>query len=165
MNRDDDNSFCCPGGRVDMTHRDDGSWAVILILVLIFLLPIGWMLVFYSAEPYHVVSGEPVRVAAQAAGITVVNATDSTWPVAGAAGGKTYTLSDENGNLYTVQTQSFDSAGSRDAAVQVYTAQSVGRGRPFGKLIVVGNQLVYIKPYTSGILNRIAPELRKIPAI
>ena len=64
-----------------MTNEDNGSWAVILILILVFLLPIGWMLVFYAAEPYHVVSGEPLRDAAQAAGITVVSATDSTWPV------------------------------------------------------------------------------------
>ena len=147
-----------------MTNGDNGAWAVILILIVIFLLPIGWMLVFYSAEPYHVVSGEPLRDAAQAAGINVVSATDSTWPVAGATGGKTYTLSDETGNIYTVQTQLFDSAGSRDAAIQVYNAQSVGRGRPVGKLIIVGNHLVYVKPYTSEILKRLAPELQKLKA-
>ena len=147
-----------------MTNGDNGAWAVILILIVIFLLPIGWMLVFYSAEPYHVVSGEPLRDAAQAAGIKVVSATDSTWPVAGATGGKTYTLSDETGNIYTVQTQLFDSAGSRDAAIQVYNAQSVGRGRPVGKLIIVGNHLVYVKPYTSEILKRLAPELQKLKA-
>ena len=145
-----------------MTNGDNGAWAVILILIVIFLLPIGWMLVFYSAEPYHVVSGEPLRDAAQAAGIKVVSATDSTWPVAGATGGKTYTLSDETGNIYTVQTQLFDSAGSRDAAIQVFNAQSVGRGRPVGKLIIVGNHLVYVKPYTSEILKRLAPELQKL---
>ena len=147
-----------------MTNGDNGAWAVILILIVIFLLPIGWMLVFYSAEPYHVVSGEPLRDAAQAAGINVVSATDSTWPVAGATGGKTYTLSDETGNIYTVQTQLFDSAGSRDAAIQVFNAQSVGRGRPVGKLIIVGNHLVYVKPYTSEILKRLAPELQKLKA-
>jgi len=147
-----------------MTNGDNGAWAVILILIVIFLLPIGWMLVFYSAEPYHVVSGEPLRDAAQAAGIKVVSATDSTWPVAGATGGKTYTLSDENGNIYPVQTQLFDSAGSRDAAIQVFNAQSVGRGRPVGKLIIVGNHLLYVKPYTSEILKRIAPELQKLKA-
>jgi len=54
-----------------MTNQDNGSWAVILILILVFLLPIGWMLVFYAAEPYHAVSGEPLRDAAQAAGITM----------------------------------------------------------------------------------------------
>jgi hypothetical protein len=110
------------------------------------------------------VNGEPLRDAAQAAGITVVNATDSTWPVSGATGGKTYTLSDENGNIFTVQSQSFDSAGSRDAAIQVYNAQSVGRGRPVGKLIVIGNHLLYVKPYTSEILKRIAPGLQKLQA-
>ena len=145
-----------------MTNGDNGAWAVILILIVIFLLPIGWMLVFYSAEPYHVVSGEPLRDAAQAAGINVVSATDSTWPVAGATGGKTYTLSDETGNIYTVQTQLFDSAGSRDAAIQVFNAQSVGRGRPVWKLIIVGNHLVYVKPFTSEILKRLAPELQKL---
>jgi hypothetical protein len=147
-----------------MTNEDNGSWGVILIIILIFLLPIGWMLVFYAAEPYHVVSGEPLRDAAQAAGIKVVSATNSTWPVAGATGGKTYTLSDENGNIYIVQSQSFDSAASRDAAIQLYNAQSVGRGRPVGKLIIVGNNLVYVKPYTSEILKRIAPELQKLQA-
>ena len=147
-----------------MTNEDNGAWAVILILILVFLLPIGWMLVFYGAEPYHEVGGEPLRDAAQAAGITVVSATDSTWPVAGATGGKTYTLSDENGNIYTVQSQSFDSAESRDAAIQAFNAQSVGRGRPVGKLIIVGNHLLYVKPYTSEILKRIAPELQKLKA-
>ena len=147
-----------------MTNQDNGSWAVILILILIFLVPIGWILVFSTAEPYHVVSGEPLRDAAQAAGITVVNVTNSTWPVPGATGGKTYTLSEENGKIYTVQSQSFDSAGSRDAAIQVFKAQSVGRGRPVGKLIVIGNHLVYVKPYTSEILKRIAPGLKKLQA-
>jgi hypothetical protein len=145
-----------------MTTGKDSSWAVILVIILFVMLPIGWLLVSYTAEPYHVVSGEPVRVAAQAAGIKVINVTDSLWPVAGATGGKTYTLSDESGNIYTVLTQAFDSAGSRDAAVLLYNSQTVGRGTPVGKLIVVGNYLVYVKSYTSEILKKIAPELRKL---
>jgi len=147
-----------------MTNQDNGSWAVILILILIFLVPIGWILVFSAAEPYYVVSGEPLKDAVQAAGIKVVNVTDSTWPVPGATGGKTYTLSDENGNIYTVHSQSFDSTASRDAAIQVFNAQTVGRGRPVGKLIIIGNNLLYVKPYTSEILKRIAPELQKLKA-
>jgi len=145
-----------------MTQGNNGSWAVILILLLFFMLPIGWLLVTYTAEPYHVVSGEPLREAVQAAGITVVNATDTTWPVGGAVGGKTYTLSDESGNIYTIQTQAFDTAGSRDGAVLLFNSQSIGRGKPVGKLIVVGNHLVYIQPYTSGILKKIAPELKML---
>jgi hypothetical protein len=122
------------------------------------------LLIAYTAEPYHIVSGEPLREAAQAAGITVVNATDITWPIAGAEGGKTYTLSDESGNIYTIQTQAFDTAGSRDGAVLLFNSQSIGRGKPVGKLIVVGNHLVYIQPYTSGILKKIAPELKMLQA-
>ena len=147
-----------------MTQGKDGSWAVILVLILFFMIPIAWLLIAYTAEPYHIVSGEPLREAAQAAGITVVNATDITWPIAGAEGGKTYTLSDESGNIYTIQTQAFDTAGSRDAAVLLFNSQSVGRGKPVGKLIVVGNHLVYIQPYTSGILKKIAPELKMLQA-
>jgi hypothetical protein len=145
-----------------MKNEDGAPWAVIIILILIFMLPIGWILVGITAEPYHVVRGEPVREAAQAAGIKVVSTADSMWPVAGATGGKTYTLSDENGNIYTIRTQAFDSAESRDAAVLLYNAQSIGRGRPVGKLIVVGNYLVNVQPFTSGILKRIAPELQKL---
>jgi len=145
-----------------MNESDTAAWGAILIILVMFLLPIIWIVALYPAEPYHAVSGEPLRDAAQAAGIKVVRATNSTWPVAGATGGKTYTLSDETGNIYTVHTQLFDSAGSRDAAIQVYNAQSVGRGRPVGKLIIVGNYLLYVKPYTSEILKRIAPELQKL---
>jgi hypothetical protein len=145
-----------------MNESDIGAWVAVLIILAVFLLPVVWIVALYPAEPFHTVSGEPVRDAAQVAGITVVSATDSTWPIAGATGGKTYTLSDKNGNIYTVQSQSFDSAGSRDAAVQVFNAQSVGRGRPVGKLIIVGNYLVYVKPYTSEILKGIAPELQKL---
>jgi hypothetical protein len=164
INRYDRVSKPLPEGSVRMNESDNGSWAVVLILILIFLVPVIWIVVLYPAEPYHVVSGEPLRDAAQAAGIKVVSATDSTWPVPGATGGKTYTLSDENGNIYTVQSQSFTSAGSRDAAIQVFNAQSVGRGKPVGKLIIVGNHLLYVKPYTSEILKRIAPELQKLKA-
>lgn len=144
-----------------MKNEDGTAWAAILLLVLMLMLPFLWILVGTTTEPYHVVSGEPLRDAAQAAGIKVVSVTDTTWPVAGATGGKTYTLSDENGNTYTIMTQKFDSAASRDAAVVVYNAQSVGRGRPIGRLIPVGDYLIYIQPYTSGILKRIAPELQK----
>ncbi len=147
-----------------MKNEDGTAWAAVLLLVLMLLLPFLWILVATTTEPYHGVSGEPLREAAQAAGITVVSAIDSTWPVAGATGGKTYTLSDENGNIYTIRTQKFDSAESRDAAVIAYDALSLGRGRPVGKLIVVGNYLVYVQPFTSGILKRIAPELQKYKA-
>ena len=71
-----------------MNESDTAAWGAILIILVMFLLPIIWIVALYPAEPYHAVSGEPLRDAAQAAGIKVVSATDSTWPVAGATGGK-----------------------------------------------------------------------------
>ncbi len=56
-------------------------------------------------EPYHVVSGEPVREAVVNSGIKVVSAIDYQLPLPGATGGKIYTISDENGNIFTIRTQ------------------------------------------------------------
>lgn len=145
-----------------MNEVDNSTWAVMLILILIILLPIGWIVVVAASEPYHVVLGEPLREAAENSGITVVSAVNSTLPLPGATGGKIYTFSDENGDLITIQTQSFDSAGSRDAAIQIHNAQSLGKGKPVQDLVVVGNHLFYIRPGSSGIINKILPELQKI---
>ena len=101
-----------------MNEVDNTTWAVIFILVLIILLPIGWIMVVSTVEPYHVVSGEPVREAVVNSGIKVVSAVDYQLPLPGATGGKIYTISDENGNIFTIRTQEFNSAESRDAAIQ-----------------------------------------------
>jgi hypothetical protein len=147
-----------------MNEVDNSAWAVMLILILIILLPIGWIMVVSTPEPYHIVAGEPLREALENSGITVVSAVNSTLPLPGATGGKIYTLSDENGNLITIQTQSFDSAGSRDAAIKLHNAQSVGKGKPIEDLVVVGNHLIFVRPGTSGTIKKILPELQKIKA-
>jgi len=144
-----------------MTEVDNATWAVIFILVLLVLLPIGWIIVVSTAEPYHVVPGEPVRDAIEKSGIKVVSSVDYLLPIPGSTGGKIYTISDENGNIFTLHTQMFDSAESRDAAIQLHNAQSAGRGKPVEDLLVVGNHLIYIKPYMSGIVKKILPELQK----
>ena len=141
------------------------NWAAIIFLILIFLIPFWAIMIITTAEPYYPVTGEPLREAAKGAGITVVKVVDSTWPVGGAMGGKTYKLSDAEGSTYTIMTQKFDSAKSRDAAVITFSAQTVGRGKPVGKLIIIGNYLVYVQPFTSKILNQIAPELEKAKAV
>jgi hypothetical protein len=134
---------------------------LVLFLVLMFLIPCI-MIIFVSEEvPYRIVPGEPVRDAAQAMGISVTSVKDTTWNLPGATGGKTYILSDSAGNVVTISTQAFDSAESRDAAIQLYNANPVGRGKPLGSLMVVGQHLVYITPPNSEILQRIAPELKK----
>jgi hypothetical protein len=145
-----------------MSDEDSATWALIVILVMIFLLPIGWIFFAYPAEPHYVVTGEPVREAAQAAGIRVVSASNITWPIPGAEGGIIYILEDEAGNTLSVQTQRFDSEESRDAAILTFSAQSVGKGKTAGTMIIVGDQVIHSGPDPGGILSRIGAELRKM---
>jgi hypothetical protein len=148
-----------------MNEVDNATLAVIFILVLIILLPIGWIMVISTPEPYHVVPGEPVREAVVNSGIKVISAVDYQLPIPGSTGGKIYTISDENGNIFTIQTQSFDSAETRDAAIQLHNAQSAGRGKPVEDVVLVGNHLIYVKPYMSEIVKKILPELQKKRAV
>jgi hypothetical protein len=145
-----------------MTTGSSVNRSLTLLLVAMFLLPCVMIILISEEEPYYPVSGEPVKDAAQAAGITVTNVKDTVWSLSGATGGKTYVLSDSSGNVVTVSTQSFDSAESRDAAIRLYNAHPVGRGKPVGSLVVVGQILVYITPANSEILQKIAPELQEM---
>ncbi|MFA4823656.1 MAG: hypothetical protein WC593_00710 [Methanoregula sp.] len=132
-----------------------------VFLIIVVLLPLGLILVIAEESPYHPVSGEPVNEAAQATGITVTSVKDTTWNLPGATGGKTYVLTDNAGEVVTVSTQSFDSAESRDAAIRIHNAQQVGRGKPVGSLVVLGQHLIHVTPANSNILKNLAPELKK----
>jgi hypothetical protein len=132
-----------------------------VFLIAITLIPLGLILLAAEESPYHRISGEPVNEAAKVTGITVTSVKDTTWNLPGATGGKTYVLMDNTGEMVTVATQSFDSAESRDAAIRIYNIQSVGRGKPVGSLVVLGQHLIYVTPAHSGILERLAPELKK----
>jgi hypothetical protein len=145
-----------------MTATPRLEHGLMLFLILMFLIPVG-LIIFVSGEvPYHLVAGEPVRDAAQSTGITVTSVKDAAWNLPGATGGKTYVLADNDGNVVTISTQAFDSADARDAAIRLYNAHPLGRGKPVGSLLVVGQHLVYVTPAQSPILERVAPELRKI---
>ncbi|MEI7856242.1 MAG: hypothetical protein WCH85_01925 [Methanomicrobiales archaeon] len=135
--------------------------ALFIFLIAVVLMPFVLILGIAEVSPYHQVSGEPVNEAALATGITVTSVKDSTWNLPGAIGGKTYVLSDKNGETVTIATQSFDSADSRDAAIRLHNTQTVGRGKQVGTLVVLGQHLVYVTPAHSGILERLAPELKK----
>ena len=134
---------------------------LLIFLIVVALLPFVLILVIAEESPYHTVSGEPVNEAALATGITVTSVKDTTWNLPGATGGKIYVLTDNTGEVVTVSTQSFDSAQSREAAIRLHNAHQVGRGKPVGSLIVLGQQLVYVTPANSDILKKLAPELKK----
>lgn len=144
-----------------MNEVDNATWAVILVLILVILVPFAVIMVASPTEPYHVVPGEPLREAVENSGMSVVSAVDHKLPIAGSTGGKIYIISDINGDQFTIHTQSFDSAASRDAAIQLHNAQSAGRGKPIEDLVVVGNHLIYAKPYMSEVLKQVLPELQK----
>lgn len=133
-----------------------------ILVILMFFIPFVMIMAIWETEPYYVVPGESIADSVKAAGITVVSEKDSTWNVNGATGGKTYVLSDKSGNSVTISTQAFDSAESRDAAIQLYNSNTVGKGKPVGSLFVVGEHLVYVTPSNSGILKDLSAELEKI---
>jgi hypothetical protein len=137
---------------------------VIIIVFMFVVLPFGWVFVIYPAHPYYIVNGEPLKEAAQSAGITVTHTEDILWPFPGATGGKIYLLEDDAGNTLMIQTQAFDSAENRNAALLTYSAQTTGKGKPVGTVLVVGHEVIYISPDQGGILAKIAPEIKKIAA-
>ena len=132
-----------------------------LFIIAVVLMPFIIIIGIAQESPYHQVSGEPVNEAALATGITITSVKDSTWNLPGATGGKIYVLKDNAGETVTIATQSFDSAASREAAIRSYNSQTVGKGKPVGSLVVLGQHLVYVTPAGSDILKRLAPELKK----
>lgn len=146
-------------GGLRMSDGNSAGTAAIIILVVFFMVPFGLILLSAPAEPYYLVTGEPVREAAAAAGFHIVTTTDVQWPIPGATGGKTYVLEDAAGHELVIRTQRFDSGESRDAVVRTYHATAAGRGRPAGFLIVRGQELISIIPDREGLGSRIGQEL------
>ena len=134
-----------------------------VLVILMFFIPIILLMAIYDTEPYHVVPSESFSEAMKAAGVTVVSEKDMTTSMQG-QGWKTYVLSDKNGNTVTVSVKAFDNAESRDAAVQAYNSNTVGKGQPVGRLIVVGQYLVYVTPADSIIVKELSAELEKLRA-
>jgi len=144
-----------------MTLSKQGEIGLAVLLVVLIVLPALLLGMIYGEAPYHVVPGEPVKEAADAAGISVASVKGTLWNMTGALGGKTYVLTDESGDTATIATQAFDSADSRDAAVRLYNAHAPGKGRAVGSLIVVGQYLIYATPANSPIFAKLAPALQQ----
>ena len=135
---------------------------LIMLIIVAVVVPICVVTLVSTEVKYSTVAGEPVKDAALASGITITSVANTTWNLPGATGGKIYVLSDNSGGVTIVDTQAFDSAESRDAAIRLYHANPVGHGRPVGRLFVIGQHLVYVIPADSGILQRLAPGLTAV---
>ena len=144
-----------------MTLSKNGEIALAVLLVVVFILPFAFLGLLYSQAPYFTVAGEPVKEAADAAGISIVSVQGTLWNMTGAMGGKTYTLTDPEGDTAFIATQAFDSADSRDAAVRLYYAHAPGKGEAVGSLVVVGQYVVYATPSNSPIFAKLAPALQQ----
>lgn len=141
-------------------HEKD-SILVFMILLLVVCVPFVYICIVLAPEPFYRVNGDPVLEVAQITGLTTVNVTPVQWSYQGATGGNTYILEDETGNTLTLQTQTFESENSRNAAVQTFNAQTVGKGKPTGTLMIIGHLLIYLPLDQHGIIPRIASELKK----
>jgi len=126
---------------------------LILFLVLMFLIPCGLVIVIASEIPFQKLASDPAERAVLADGFTITHVNTSTWNLPGASGGKTYTLTDRNGNTIVVATQMFESAEARDAAIRLHNANVVGRGRQVGSLIVHGQYLISVTPTNADIVR------------
>ena len=146
-----------------MTRTD--TILILLIIVAIALVPISIIALTHTAHPYYIHSGEPVLDAADAAGIGLVYTEDVFWSLPGAQGGKIYILGDKQGNMLNIQTQTFESEETRNAAIVTYSMHVPGRGKPYGTLVVIGDHLISISHDEGGIYKKIAPYLDQIRSI
>lgn len=138
---------------MNMTPRMEHG--LVLFLILMFLVPCA-LIIFVSEEAsYYEVATDPALPATQLAGYTVTSVKDTTWNVPGAEGGKTFTLTDPDGRTVIVETQAFDSAESREAAIRRHNANAVGRGKPVGSLLAYGQYVVYVTPANHPVLQAI----------
>ncbi|MBN2735213.1 MAG: hypothetical protein JXQ82_10235 [Methanomicrobiaceae archaeon] len=147
-----------------MNEKTEIAIAAIILVAAIILIPIGIAGFMHNAQPYRIIEGEPVKDAAIAAGLSVCSVSDTLSDLPGAAGGKTYVISDNCADpteTIRVETQAFDSEESRDAAIKIYNSKTIGKLKGSGNLIVAGQYLVYING-NSELFGRISNELKKI---
>jgi len=126
---------------------------LVVFLVLMFLIPCGLVIVVASEIPFRQVPSDPAERAILPDGYTITFANVTTWNLPGSLGGKTYVITDRNGNTILVETQAFASARERDAAIRVYNTNTIGRGRQVGGLIVHGQYIIAVTPSNPDIIH------------
>ena len=132
---------------------------LLILVIAVVLIPLGIVIIAGSHSPYYPVNGEPVKDILAKNGITITSVSNSTWNIPGAIGGKTYVVTDADGQQTIIATQNFDSEESRDAAIRTWHTSQPGRGKPSGNLFVVGQHLVVVAQANRPVIDTIGPEL------
>ena len=148
-----------------MNEKQEFAIACIILVIAIIAIPVGISVLTHGSEPHRIIEGEPIAKAVKEAGLSICSETDTTWNIPGNTGGKVYTISDncENpSNTVRVESYSFDSAASRDAAIKAYHSNKIGKARPHGNMIVLGQYLIFVDHSGSSLFSRIAEKLKGI---
>jgi len=147
-----------------MNEKKEIVLVALIFVIAIIILPISAVILTHGTDPYRIVEGRPVADAAEQAGLVVCSETDTTWDIPGNTGGKVYTISDNCENpseTVRIEVYSFESADSRDAAIKAYHTNTIGKARPHGNMIVLGQYLIFIESSGGSLFTKIAEKLNE----
>lgn len=145
-----------------MNEKTEFVLIALVLVVAVIMLPVSVAVLTHGTDPYRVLEGDPVVTAAEKTGMIICSETDAKWDIPGNTGGKIYIISDncdKPSETIRVETYSFDSAGSRDAAIKAYHSNTIGKNRPHGNMIVLGQHLIFIESPGGSLFAGIAAEL------
>lgn len=148
-----------------MNEKQEVAVVVVILVVAIIMLPVSFAILTHETNPYRIIQGNPIEIAAEKAGLTICSETETAWNIPGLTKGTTYTISDNCGNpteTIEIDVLSFDSSESRDAAILAYHSNTIGKNSLHGNLIVLGQYLIYINYSGSSILDKISEEFGKL---
>jgi hypothetical protein len=144
---------------MNLTPRMEHGLLIFMVIVL--LIPCALAVVFAQETPYHEVPFDPAEKAVLAEGFTVTGVNATIWNIPGAIGGRTYTITRPNGETFVISTQAFDSTEARDAAIRQHNANTMGRGRHVGGLIVHGQYIISVTPVDADIIHAIQSAVKR----
>ncbi|MBN1431508.1 MAG: hypothetical protein JW931_01910 [Methanomicrobiaceae archaeon] len=145
-----------------MDKKHEFILVCLILVIAIVMLPVSFAVLTHGSDPYRIVAGDPIEAAAEKAGLAVCSETENTWNIPGAAGGRVYIISDncdEPSETVRIETQAFDSADSRDAAIKAFHTNIIGKTGTHGNMIVFGQYLIFTDSSGGSILGKIVEKL------
>lgn len=148
--------------------KDHHIHGIIILIIIIFVVifPFAYVYLTVPSEPFHILGGEPVKEAAANANIDICSVSEVGWNVPGATVGKTYIISENCDDIAsspsaTIMIQGFENEEARDGAVHRFNTMTIGKTRVPGRILVIGDSIVYVKPDNPDLASRIQAELVK----